>query len=141
MPSALLRAAAVLLLLVDTPAVATEWQPAAYAKADTLELRTVGADEGEHWVPVWLVVIDGQVYVRLGSRAASRIEKNTTAPYVGVKILGQQFDRVKGVPAPEYVDRVAKAMGDKYWSDVFVHYMSHPLTLRLVPETDGDRTP
>jgi hypothetical protein len=28
--------------------------------------------EGEHWFPVWLVVIDDQVDVRLGARAATR---------------------------------------------------------------------
>jgi hypothetical protein len=32
-------------------------------------------------------------------------------------------------------DRVAVAMGEKYWSDVFVHYFPHPLTMRLEPET------
>jgi hypothetical protein len=30
-------------------------------------------------------------------------------------------------------DAVAQAMADKYWSDVFVRFFSHPLTLRLVP--------
>ena len=90
--------------------------------------------EGEHWFKVWLVVIDGQVYVRLGSRAAERVESNTTAPVLGVEVAGQRFDRVRGVPAPEYADRVAKAMAEKYTSDIFVHLFSHPLTLRLVPE-------
>ena len=31
-------------------------------------------------------------------------------------------------------EKVAAAMGDKYWSDVFVRFFSHPLTLRLAPE-------
>jgi hypothetical protein len=132
------RALAALVLVVASGAAAADWKPAAYATANTLELRTVGPEEGEHWFPVWLVVIDDQVYVRLGSRAASRIEKNTTAPYVSVKVLGEQFERVKGVPAPEYVDRVAQAMAAKYWSDVIVHHMSHPMTLRLVPVEDDD---
>ena len=29
---------------------------------------------------------------------------------------------------------VGKAMGEKYWSDVFVRHFSHPLTMRLTPE-------
>jgi len=138
MRSGLFRAVSALVLLA-TAAMAAEWDPRTFATANTLELRTVGADEGEHWSTVWLVVVDDQVYVRLGSRAAGRIEKNATAPYVGVRVLGRRFDRVKGVSAPEYVDRVAQAMGAKYWSDVLLHYMSHPMTLRLVPEGEGDR--
>jgi hypothetical protein len=86
---------------------------------------------------VWVVVIDDQVYVRLGSRAAGRIEKNPTA-YVGVRILGQQFERVRAVAAPDYAERVAKAMAAKYWSDLIIRHFSHPLTLRLVSEPGSD---
>jgi hypothetical protein len=117
-----------------TETLATGWDPAAFAKEDTLKLRTTAPDEDPHWFPVWLVVIDGQVYVRLGSRAASRVEHNTTAPYLGVEVGGQRFDHIRGVPAPDYADRVAQAMADKYTSDIFVRWFSHPLTLRLVPE-------
>jgi hypothetical protein len=111
-----------------------DWNPSAFAKEDTLKLRTVGPKEGEYWFPVWLVVIDGQVYVRLGSRAVGRVERNTTAPLLGVEVGGHRFDRVRGVPAPDYAERVAAAMADKYTSDIFVRWFSHPLTLRLVPE-------
>src|SRR5438067_1677561 len=96
------------------------------------------AGEPAHWFSVWLVVIDDQVYVRLGPRAAGRIEKNVAAPYVGVRILGQQFERVRAEPAPDHAERVAKAMAAKYWSDLVVHHFSHPLTLRLAPEPAGD---
>ena len=121
-------------LLQSSWSVAAQWDPAAFAKEDTLKLRTVGPQEGEYWFPVWLVVIDGQVYVRLGSRAAGRVERNTTAPYLGVEVAGHRFDRVQGVPAPDQAERVAKAMAEKYTSDIIVRWMSHPLTLRLVPE-------
>lgn len=115
-------------------ASATEWTPATFAKEDTLKLRTNCPSEGEYWFPVWLVVIDGQVYVRLGGRAAGRIECNSTAPFLGVEVAGQRFDHVRGVPAPDYAERVGKAMADKYTSDILVRLFSHPLTLRLVPE-------
>lgn len=115
-------------------ATAAEWNPAAFAKEDTLKLRTNCPGEGEYWFPVWLVVIDGQVYVRLGGRATQRIEGNTSAPFVGVEVAGQRFDHVRGVPAPEQAPKVMAAMADKYWSDILVRYFSHPLTLRLVPE-------
>ena len=60
-------------LLAAVPAVAADWTPRAWTDASTIELCTTRAGEGEHWFPVWLVVIDDQVYVRLGTRAATRI--------------------------------------------------------------------
>ncbi len=110
------------------------WTPEIIARQNTVKLRTTGADDGEHWFPVWVVVVDNQVYVRLGSRAAGRVERNTTAPYLGVEVDGKRFDKVHGVAAPEAASRVAAAMADKYWSDVIVRHFSHPLTLRLLPE-------
>lgn len=132
----LLLLAALLSASVWAPASApaADWTPATWADENTLELTTVGPGEGPHTFPVWLVVIDEQVYVRLGSRAADRIEHSTTKPRVGVTIAGESFPRVKGEPAPEMADRVGQAMGAKYWSDVLIRYFSHPLTLRLVPE-------
>ena len=123
-------------VLVAAPAAAG-WTPHAWADASTIELRTTAAGEAAHWFRVWLVVIDDQVYVRLGPRAAGRIEKNQTAPFVGVRIAGEQLERVRGEPAPDHAERVAKAMAAKYWSDVIVRHFSHPLTLRLVPEPGG----
>ena len=112
---------------------AANWDPQAFSKQDTLEFLTV-EDGVEHWSTVWLVVIDGQVYLRLGSRAAGRVEANATKPYLGIRIAGQTFPKVKADPAPDMAEAVAKAMGDKYWSDVFVHHFNHPLTVRLTPE-------
>jgi hypothetical protein len=120
-------------LLATGAAAMAAWDPAAFSAANTLEFRTIGPEEGEHWSTVWLVVIDGQVYIRLGGRAAARIEQNTTKPDVGVRIAGQQFDHVTAQPAPDMVAPVAKAMGEKYWSDVLVRHFDHPLTMRLVP--------
>jgi hypothetical protein len=116
-----------------TRATAAEWTPAAWAEVDTLELATVAPGEAPYWFRVWLVVLDGQAYVRLGTRAAGRIEASTTKPYLGVRVAGKEFARVEGVPAPDMVARVADAMRAKYRTDVLVRWMAHPLTLRLVP--------
>src|SRR2546422_9950265 len=89
-------AAAAFIALVAAPAGAAEWKPRTYASESTLELRTTAPGEGDHWFPVWLVVLDDQVYVRLGTRAAGRIERNTTKPYVGAGVAGQPFGRIKG---------------------------------------------
>jgi hypothetical protein len=110
------------------------WDPQALRGQDTLDFLTVGPEEGEHWSRVWLVVVDGQIYVRLGNRAAERMQKNTAAPYVKVRAAGEELERVKAEAAPEMAEKVAGAMGEKYWSDLFVRYFPHPLTMRLVPE-------
>ena len=117
-----------------TQASAAQWNPRAYGGENTIELGTVRPDGSAHWFKVWIVVIDDQAYVRLGSRSAAKIEQNRSAPHVGVRVAGQQFDRVKGEAAPEMAERVAQAMAAKYWSDVLVRLVPHPLTLRLRPE-------
>lgn len=120
-------------------AVVPKWDPAAFRDLATLEFLTVGADEGRHWSTVWLVVLDGQVYVRLGSRAAERMRRNTTAPLVAVRIGGREYERVRAEELAAMADRVAAAMGEKYWSDVFVRYVPHDLTMRLQPDAAGDK--
>jgi hypothetical protein len=110
------------------------WNPAAWGNDSTIELRTQAPGEDPHWFKVWLVVIDGQVYVRLGSRAAARFDSNQTRPVLAVRIAGQEFPEVVGVATPEMADKVAAAMADKYWMDLFVHLVNHPLTLRLSPK-------
>ncbi len=115
-------------------AKATSWDPSAYAKEETLKLRTNCPGEGEYWFPVWLVVVDDQVYVRLGSKAASRIECNATKPIVGVEIGGERFDKVEGIAAPETAEAVGNAMAEKYTSDLVIRWFPHPLTLRLLPQ-------
>jgi hypothetical protein len=108
-----------------------EWDPSVFQAAETVDLRTVGAEEGAYWFPVWVVVVDDQVFVRLGSKAAERMRGNKTGTEVAVRVNEAQFDKVQTRDAPEYADRVNAAMAEKYWSDVFVRYFSHPMTLRL----------
>jgi len=120
-------------LTIAAGARAASWDPSAWMERDTLDLETEVPGEGKYWFPVWFVVIDGQMYVRLGSRAVARVEGSKTKPYLGVRIEGQEFEKVEGVPDPQMADSVGRAMADKYWSDVFVRFFSHPLTLRLVP--------
>jgi len=110
------------------------WDPNAFRDQSTLQIMTVGPDEGEHWSKLWLVVIDGQVYVRLGDRSYGRVQKNTASPYVKLKVGDQEFDRVRLEPALDMKDKVAAAMADKYFMDILVRNESHPMTARLVPE-------
>jgi hypothetical protein len=114
--------------LADQPLT---WDPATLAKESTLEFLTVGPEEGEHWSKVWVVEVGGQLYLRLGRRAAARFEKNKTAPFVKVRVAGLEFDHVRAESAPEMAERVAAAMAAKYWSDLLMRFGSHPLTIRL----------
>lgn len=116
------------------PLHAADWDPNAWKAEETIEILTVGPEEGPYEFKVWLVVIEDNVYLRLGSRAAERFQKNTTNPYVGVKIAGKEFAKVRVQDAPEMEQRVAKAMSDKYTSDIFVRYFNHPMTVRLLNE-------
>lgn len=123
-------AAAVLMTAADVPA---GWSPEVFRNQSTLQFYTENADREGHWSTVWVVVIDGAPYIRLGSQAAGRIEQNANAPYVNIRIGGQEFDRVIAQAAPEMTEKVAGAMADKYWMDIFVRHLDHPLTARLVP--------
>jgi hypothetical protein len=109
------------------------WDPKAFNDQSTLEIMTT-APEGEHWSKVWLAVIDGQLYVRLGSRMFDRVQKNTTSPYVKVKVGGNEFDKVRLEPVPDMTDKVAAAMADKYFMDILIRHESHPMTAHLVAE-------
>ncbi len=114
-----------------TSVLGADWDANAFKEAETIDLRTIGAEEGEYWFPVWVVVIDDQVFVRLGSRAAERIRANQTGAEIAIRVNDRLFDKVQTQDAADYVDRVADAMAEKYWSDIFVRYFSHPMTLRL----------
>lgn len=130
------RAALLSILCLASAAVAAEpspWAPTSWAKADTLELATDVPGEGPYAFPVWLVVLDDQLYVRLGDRAARRV-RETRDGRLGVTVAGARFDRVRCQPAPDLAPRVAAAMAGKYRSDVIIRLFPHPLTCRLAPE-------
>jgi hypothetical protein len=110
------------------------WDPNAFRDQSTLQIMTTGPEEGEHWSRVWLAVIGGQLYVRLCDRAFGRVQKNTTSPYVKVKIADQEFDKVRLEAAPDMKEKVAQAMADKYFLDFLVRHESHPMTARLTAE-------
>lgn len=123
-----------LLLALPALASAADWSPAKWAAEDTLQFRTDCPDEGEYWSYVWLVVLDGDVWVRLGSRAGGRVDCSTTKTTTSIRIAGERFDGVEMVNTPEMAERVATAMADKYTTDIFVRHSTHPYTMKLVPK-------
>lgn len=118
-----------------------DWDPRMFSESETIEIRTISNEEGEYWFPVWVVVIEDKVFVRLGSRAAERIKFNRTFPDIGVRVGDLEFERVHAEPASTYVERVAGAMADKYWSDLFIRWLAHPLTLELRPAKSTGKKP
>ena len=133
----LVAALALTALPLLASSVAAQWNPESFADDDTLQLLTVDADGNEHWSTVWLVVLDGQVYVRLGNRAAERVNNSSRAPLVDVRIDDETFHNVRVDPAPEMAERVADAMADKYWFDIVARQLPHPLTARLIAQDSG----
>jgi hypothetical protein len=116
------------------------WNPAVFHDASTIKIMTTEPDIGEHWSNLWVVVIDGQPYVRLGDRAYGRIQRNTTSPFVKLKVADQEFDKVKVEETPDMKEKVGAAMADKYWMDVLIRHESHPMVARLVPEAAPPET-
>ena len=109
---------ALTLSFLSSFAQAAEWTPEKWTAEDTLQFRTNCDDEGEHWSFVWVVVLDGNVWVRLGSRAGGRADCNKDKPFTSVKIGGEEFAKVEMVNTPEMATRVSDAMAAKYWTDI-----------------------
>jgi hypothetical protein len=114
--------------------LAPRWDPNAFRGQTTLEVMTIGTEEGEHWTRLWWVAVDGQVYVQLGDQAFRRVQENFARPYVEVKIADQKFDRVRLEAAPDMKGKVAAAMAAKYPRNDVILRQSHPTTVRLVAE-------
>jgi hypothetical protein len=110
------------------------WDPATFRDASVIQIMTTEPDVGEHWSKLWVVVIDDQPFVRLGSRSYGRVQRNTTSPYIKLKVGDLEFDKVKLVEMPDMKDKVAAAMADKYFMDKLIRYENHPMVARLVPE-------
>jgi len=119
--------------LLGGEGVAADWDGQLFRDESTLEFMTVSPDGEEHWSTVWLVVIDGDVYLNLGKRAAERLRTNTRAPFVSVRIAGREFGRIRADPAQERQKNVAAAIAAKYWTGFLVPYRAPSLVMRLRP--------
>jgi hypothetical protein len=114
--------------------LAAGWDPDAFRDQRNLQIMTTGAEEGAHWSKLWLVVIDGQLFVRLDGRTLERVNENLAGQYVMLKIGDREFERVRLEAAPDMSGKVAAAMANKYPMDVLIRHESHPMTARLIAE-------
>ncbi len=124
----------VLPISASSASAQSAWNAGEYAAESTLDFFTDCAEEGTHWTRVWLVVLDGQMYVRLGKPSAARVDCNTAKPYVKIRIGGRELPKVKFENRPEMATAVAAAMKEKYWSDFTVSWLAHPYTMRVLVE-------
>ncbi len=121
-------------LLAATATLAGEhsqWEPKEWKDGSTLKFQTVDANHEEHWSTVWYVVVDNDVYARLGAAATDRIQENINSPYVKVRIGRFAFNDVRADPADDMAVTIADELADKYVLDVLFRYIPHPLTVRF----------
>jgi hypothetical protein len=131
------RSAATLALALAFTAAApaqasTDWQ--AVAAVDTIEVITRDADGSERVTTIWLVVVDGQPYIRTGS--SSWFENVERDPNVALRIEGQDHPvRAELVPESDPTwERAQQAFRDKYgWSDRLLLPGMGTNILRAVP--------
>ncbi len=120
--------------LIAGEGAASDWDGQTFRDESTLEFMTVSPEGEEQWSTVWLVVIDGDVYVNLGKRAAGRVLANTRAPFVSVRVAGKEFERTRVDPAQERQKEVAAAIAAKYWTGFLVPDTAPSQVMRLRPE-------
>jgi hypothetical protein len=129
-----------LCLALLLPLSALAWSPSSVAEESTLEFLTTADDEGEHWSTVWFVVIDDRIHLRLGPRAAARIEKNRTAPRTKIRFGDGRVEPMRYEDAAESAAAIDQAMYEKYWTDVLgepfrkLGLTGERMMLRLVPD-------
>jgi hypothetical protein len=133
-PSVFASAVAGMLLFSAIPSLAAEWNGNSFKDESTLEFRTVNAEGEGHWSTVWLVVLDGDVYVNLGDRAVDRLESNATKPLVSVRVADHEFEKIRVEPAQDRQPDVARAIADKYWTGFLVPYRAPSTVMRLRPD-------
>jgi hypothetical protein len=124
-------------ILAASAAGAADWKPRQFDEESILEFRTVNAEGEGHWSKVWLVVLEDQVYVNLGDRAAERLKSNATAPMVSVRVGDEEFENVRVEPAQELQPAVAQAIADKYWTGFLVPHRPPSQVMRLRPDQEA----
>jgi hypothetical protein len=126
------------LLCLAIPALALEPSPAdwnALAQVREVQVLSENPDGKPHETTVWLVVVDGEGFIRTGNTSwYPNLERK---PQIGVRIAGHDY-AVLAVPieAESLRDRVIAAFREKYGlSDQMLAWFSsaHPHIVRLAP--------
>jgi hypothetical protein len=124
-----------LALLHEGPAAhaATDWQR--FADEQTVTAVTRDEDGSVRETTVWLLVLDGDAFLRTGgTRWGGNVERD---PEIDVRVAGEEVPvRVELIEDPELRQRVIDGFREKYgFSDRLVALFrgSTPLIMRLAP--------
>jgi hypothetical protein len=136
MRNTVLAIATLALATAASAASSPDWTSA--ANVETIRIRTTDADGSTRERTVWLLVHDGQGFVRAGS--TSRWDGNVDAvPDVSVQIGETWYDlRATRIPEGAVYDAVMAGMREKYgWQDAVLSPLrflgGSPRILRLDP--------
>jgi hypothetical protein len=136
-------ALAVLLLVASSAAAApVDWN--AVAAEQTVVILTREADGAPRETTVWLVVVDGQGYIRTGdTHWHGNIVRE---PQIGVRIAGADYPvKAEHVTDPALRAKIQAAYAEKYgYSNTFVGWFGNPdkaQILALVPREAAPPAP
>ena len=115
--------------LADAP----DWN--AVADVGTVEVGTTDEDGSERSTTVWLIVVDGQGYIRTGGTKWG--ENVVRKPEIGLQIEDDEFAlRVEFVEDDALRERIETAFNEKYgWTDSLMAWLrgDRPKIMRLLP--------
>jgi hypothetical protein len=129
---------ALALLAWAAPASAVDW--ASHADERVVKVVTHDEDGGDRTTKIWLVVVDGEAYIRTGNTGwGSNVERD---PEVRLLTAAGEYDlRVEFVEDETTRDAVSAAFREKYgWSDRLISPFRgrNPKIMRLL---DRDASP
>ncbi len=109
-------------------------------KIEEIRIVTRTADEQTHRATIWVVVVDGAVFVRSFTGPKGRWYQNILAnPRADIEAAGMTI-RVKAVPVtePTLIEKVSSAYREKYRGSPYAKDMVRPevlpTTLRLITD-------
>jgi len=133
-PLASLSLAAALFAVAGSAGAATpDWS--AVADVQEVQVKTQDEDGDERDTTIWLLVVDGQGYIRTGgTRWGDNVVRD---PEVVLEIEGESYPlRVEFVEDDADREKIIAAFREKYgWVDGFMEMFrgSHPKIMRLLP--------
>jgi hypothetical protein len=125
--------AALALPLAGTATPSPDWD--AVADVGTVEVITHDEDGEARETKIWLVVLDGQGFIRTGSsRWGENVERD---PDVVLRIDGAEYPlRAEFIENDAHREQIVAAFRDKYgWVDGLLNVVrgSHPKIMHLLP--------
>ncbi len=86
------------------------------SRGEVVTITTVAANGTMHDTPLWIVEIDGELYLRSGSRNAQWLARldNESIVWIEIKGVRQRFNAVPRADDAHARERVNRAMAKKY---------------------------